>query len=86
MSNPQTIGAFACSRPKFLEKFWSRTLGRGEELLLRSGWTLIAKTQACKCTLCVVVSTMCITVIHMIDTCCHVLLNARLTLYPKIDQ
>ena len=36
-----TIGAFARSRPKFLEKFRSRTLGHGEETLLSLGWTSI---------------------------------------------
>jgi len=36
-----TIGGFACSRLKFLERFWPRTHGRGEEPLLSSGWTLI---------------------------------------------
>jgi len=29
---------------------------------------------------------MCIIVVHMVATCCHALLNARLTLDPKIDQ
>ena len=36
-----TIGAFVCSRPKLFEKFRSRTHGRGEEVRLSSGWTLI---------------------------------------------
>jgi len=35
------LGAFACSRPKRWERFRKQTLGRGEELLLGSGWTLI---------------------------------------------
>ena len=35
------IGVFACSRPKFWEKFRSQTLGSGKEPLLSSGRTLI---------------------------------------------